>query len=94
MTDRAEDAARRLRGESCQTCDHYALVTACCWKRRDNGLKNYYRECDDWCRGWTSGRKAAAASLDELVRLIGIERQPGESDSSLRQRARAAVEDV
>jgi len=93
-SQRAADAARILRGERCQNCDHYAVVTGCCWLLREKGSASYYRNSDGWCAKWhMDTQRAAGASLDEVVVLIGITRLPGESDSDLRQRARATVED-
>ncbi len=101
----AEDAARRLRGEACQNCDHYAVLTGHCWlvKAHGNARTQVRREGttneDEWCKGWTNEARVTGpvltvfqgSTLDQACATLGVYRVPGESDASLRQRCRESV---
>ena len=53
--DRAEDAARRLRGEACANCVHFAAVGEC-WQDAGCGLGKQppQTERENWCPLWSN----------------------------------------
>lgn len=101
----AEDAARRLRGEACQNCDHYAVLTGHCWlvkahgEARAQARREGTTNEDEWCKGWTNEARMQrgnissfqGSTLDQACATLGVYRKIGEDDTSLRERCRVSV---
>ena len=87
----ADDAARRLRGECCQNCDHYAIASGLCWADRNKVAQGE----DSWCRFWLGDVvcRARGASLDDVAVMCGFQRRLGEADAELRARMKEVLKD-
>jgi len=75
--DRAEDAARRLRGEACANCVHFAAVGEC-WKDGTDLLTGAVAlppqtEDGNWCPRWSQDTvydEQRGAQKRDLLRRI------------------------
>ena len=63
--DLAIDAERRLRGECCLNCDHFA--GGHCWIDGAHGGPPSSEGMDSWCSQWLSLRSFERGALEELA---------------------------